>query len=159
MTAPSSLSKLRDPANPLLSRTQDSVGAVLDPLAKAVGATPIMGAPPPPWIRPDIISTSGYAQATPTAAAPVPITAYHKDALGYVHGKVALLTAAGAGANTVPFNIAAGWRPGELALFKMGDGGGNTWEVAVRPNGTFTIITVVGAGGLVTGLFSYLGEA
>ena len=85
-----SMLKLRGEGQP--SRVQDNVGATLNPLAEAVGTTPIMDAAPPAWIRPDIISTSGYAQAP----APLCDTAYHRDALGYVHGKASLLTAAGA---------------------------------------------------------------
>lgn len=38
-------------ANPELSRVQDQVVGTLNPIARAVGATPIGGAPLPGWIR------------------------------------------------------------------------------------------------------------
>lgn len=157
MSAPNQVNKLRG-GDGQSTRVQDSVGQILNPLATALQATPIMGAAPPSWIRPNIISTSGYAQV-PTGSSPFPPeTAYHKDALGYVHGKGSLVTAAGAGPNVVAFNIDAGYRPSELLIFLGSDGGGNIWEVSISPNGDFEVMSTLGAGDVVVITFTYLAE-
>lgn len=153
------LGKLRAPDEPLQTRVQDAVWGTLMPLAERVGKTPIMGAAPPPWLRPDIISTSGFAQATAGVTPFLPLTAFHKDALGYVHGKVGLITAAGVAGNITAFTMPIACRPLELMVAFMGDGGGvNVWETFVRPNGSFVIVDAVGAGGIVVGTFTYLAE-
>lgn len=159
MPPPSTASpKLREDGSPLASRVQDAIWNTLTPLAKRVGATPIMGASPPPWIRPDIISTSGFAQVATGATPFLPVTAFHKDALGYVHGKLGLVTAAGAGPVTV-FPMPVGYRPAETLSFFGGDGGGvNVWEFAVFQNGDLQIVSALGAGGLVVATFTYLAE-
>lgn len=158
MAPPNRVLRLRQPGQALSSRTQDATAAVLEPVAQQLGATPIMGAPPPSWVKPDIISSSGFAQGPSIAATPLPTTSFHKDALGYVHGKVNLITAAGVAGNVVAFNIAQGSRPGDLLPFLMSDGGGVVSEVTIGPDGNFTVVPAVGAGGLVVGTFTYLAE-
>lgn len=144
--------KLRALSTPTLSRTQDNVAAALDPLARALANTPIMGASPPPWIRPTLLN--GYAQA----AAPRPVTAFHKNALGYVHGKFALVTAAGCAANTRAFTLNAGFRPAETLLFVASDSTGLFWEIIIDGAGAFIVRTATVAGDVVAGAFSFLAE-
>ena len=153
MPSPTSIAKVRTGGDP--SRVQDNVGAVLTPLATRLNATPIMGAPPPPWIKPSIIAASGYADG----GAPFAFTGYHKDALGYVHARVVLTTAAGAAANTLVFTFEQGWRPSGLMLFLGGDGGGATWETTLDQTGAFKVVTATAAGDLVVTSFSFLAEA
>lgn len=135
------------------NREQDAIGQVLDPLAEAVGNTPIMGASPPPWIRPAL--AGGFADV----GAPFALTAYHKDALGYVHGKFTLVTAAGAVANTTAFMLDKSHCPLETLLGLASDGAGLTWEFTINSVGAFVIITATAAGDVVAGTFSFLAGA
>lgn len=137
-----------------LARAQDNIGATVTPVVTAVNRTPIGGAPPPPWVYAVIIAASGYAQV----AAPAPRTAYHKDALGYVHGKVALTTAAGAGPNVIAFTLDLGYRPSETLAFAGSDLAGNVWDATISANGSFTIVSTLAAAGVFQGTFTYLAE-
>lgn len=152
MPPPSSLQKLRQPGQPLLSRTQDATAAVLNPLAEAVGATPIMGAPPPPWILPDIVN--GYAQA----AAPQPLCAFHADALGYVHAKISLTHAAGAAAGTAALVFPKGARPSETLTLSGNDAAGAAVAMTLDGSGNFSNLAVLAAAATVRLVFSFLAE-
>jgi hypothetical protein len=157
VSAPTQLNKLRGDGQP--SRVQDNVGQVIDPLAKAVGKTPIMGAPPPPWIRPNIEAASNYEQAPSSTAVPLPLLSYHKDALGYVHGRIAVLAkAGGAAANAVVWVMPSGYRPEAFELWTLSDGAGLVWEMAAYPNGNVTMISALAAGDVAIGSFLYLAE-
>lgn len=142
--------RLRGEGQP--TRAQDNVAAVLDPLAEAVGNTPIMGAAPPAWIRPDL--TGGYSQT----AAPQPITAFHKDALGYVHVKVGLTHAAGTAAGTTAFTFPAGYRPSETLTFAGSDAVGLLVAMTLTMAGVFANLAVLAAGDQVRLNFTFLAE-
>ena len=43
------------------SRTQDNIAGQLQPISDALSRTPIMGAPPPAWVKADLLN--GYASA------------------------------------------------------------------------------------------------
>lgn len=152
MPPPQRLLKLRQPGQSLSSRTQDATGAVLNPVAEAVGATPIMGAPPPPWIRPDLLAASGFTDV----GAPFALTAYHRDCLGYVHVKFTLVTAAGAGGGTTVFLFDKSCRQSEALFFIAGDGNGNFREVSVDPTGAFVVIPATAGGDVLAGSFTFL---
>lgn len=137
MAAPTSVQKLRGQAHD--ARTQDNVGAVVNPMARSVGMTPIMGAPPPSWIRPD------YAADFVNLA--LRETAYHRDALGYTWLKLAASTAAGVAANSAIATLAQGYRPSEV----LGLVGFNGTTFAVNPfavstAGVITTLVAIAAG-------------
>lgn len=144
--------------DPELSRWTQAANAVFRPVAEAVANTPMLGAPPPPWINVGILPASGYVQV-PTGVAPfLPKTAHHRNALSYVYGKLAVTTAAGSGP-AVLFNLPTGSRPSELVSFFGGDGGGtNVWELAVHPDGDVEVISTTGAGDVVVATFTFLAE-
>jgi hypothetical protein len=147
----SRFSVLRDAANPLNARVQDNINQVLGPLAKAVMATPIMGAPPPPWIRPDL-----RADFVPTANFAVP--GYFKDCLGFVHLKGSVTTAAGAGIGTVIFQLPMGYRPAEYQRFSV-EGTLSTYQcLQIGPDGFVVPAVAIGAGGNTFLTLSFLGE-
>lgn len=148
--ASSSVLKLRGGAHD--SRTTDNVSAVLNPLAEAVGNTPIMGADPPAWIRPDL--AGGYSQT----AAPQPITAFHKDALGYVHAKIGLTHAAGCAAGTTAFTFPLDYRPSETLTLSLSDGAGLFVAMTVAATGAFANLAILAAATDVRGVFSFLAE-
>lgn len=149
MASPSFLKVRSSDADP--SRVQDNVNQTLQPIATALNATPIMGAPPPSWVRPALVggfTNVGGAQA---------LLAYHRDALGYVHLKGALTNTAGCAANTVITDLPAGYRPSELLRFAVA-GTAGAQLVSVAPNGAVTVLLVVAAAGLVGLQFSFLAE-
>lgn len=91
------------------SRTQDNVNGVLQPVAKAVMNTPIMGAPAPVWVLPDLLNGwVNFGGAFATAA-------FHKDCLGYVHLRGTIKSGT-VGSNA--FVLPMGYRP--LSLLNQG---------------------------------------
>ena len=136
VSAPTRFQKLRGDGQPV--RTQDNVGAVLDPLAEAVGNTPIMGAPPPPPIRPDLLN--GFEDL----GDPYALTSYHRDALGYVHLTLHVQNSAGTTTVTV-FDLDQGYRPGATLVFAGTDGGGGVFEFSINAAGEVENITTFGA--------------
>ena len=152
MSAPANFLKLRG-IDATQTRTQDNINGTLAPVAAALGATPIMGAPPPAWIRPDILN--GYGQL----AAPLPLCAYHKDALGYVHTKIALDHAAGAVAGTVAFVYGSGYRPSETLTFSGCDAAGVLMAMTLDSAGNLSNLAALAAADTVRMCFSFLAEA
>lgn len=150
VSAPSKVIKLRGDGQQV--RAQDNVGQVLDPMAKALYATPIMGAEPPAWILLDILN--GYSQT----AAPQPATAHHTDALGYVHAKVALTHAAGCAVGTVAFQFPLGSRPSETLTFTGSDAFGLLMAFSVDGSGNFANLAVLVAADQARLVFSFLAE-
>lgn len=148
MSGPNQLQKLRGEGQ--ATRVQDNIGQILNPLAARVNATPIGGAPPPPWIRPSLVG--GYSQA----AAPQPVCAYHKDALGYVHTKLSMTHATGPAAGVVAFTYGLGFRQGEVLTFTLADGFGLSVMMVVSPNGEISNLTPIPAGDDVRGYFVFL---
>jgi len=154
VTAPTAVNKLRGEAHD--ARTTDNVSAVLNPLAAAVGATPIMGAAPPSWIRPDPVA--GFVQLTSIAVGfGVQQTAYHRDALGYTWLKVALTTAAGSAPNAPLFTLISGYRPEEdTALTAFNGTTGAVSPLGVARSGVVSSLAALGAGESIVGYVSFL---
>jgi hypothetical protein len=138
---------------PSESRTQDNVQTVLGPLANRLGATPIMGAAPPAWIRTAL--SGGF-----TTLAPLTLPAYHRDALGYVHVKGVLVNLTGApiAGGVVAFTLPAGYRPNESRGFPSNDGAGGAQEVVVTPAGAVSFLLAVANAGSGSVEFSFLAE-
>lgn len=114
-----------------LARIQDNISTVLGPTAAALQATPIMGAPPPAWIRPPTlngwIATGGFAEP-----------AFHRDALGYVHVKGAFTNSLGVANAAVIFTLPIGYRPGEVNLFGVVGAGAAPQFVTIALDGSVT---------------------
>lgn len=150
--------KLRTSADPELTRVQDGLASTVYPSLARLAKTPLLGAQPPPWLNVGIISTSGYAQMTTGATPFLPKTAHHTDALGYVHGKLSVVTAAGSGP-AVLFEMPKGSRPLELVPFFGTDGSGASgWELGVHPDGRVEVFSTLAAGDIVVANFTYLAE-
>lgn len=77
MPPPTVFARLRSGAE--LSRVQDQVASVVNPVAQAVGTTPMLGAAPPAWLPADLLN--GFTWVGGTTAQP----SSHLDALRYVH--------------------------------------------------------------------------
>lgn len=149
MTAPSQFPRLRGDAHD--SRTQDNIAGTLTPIASALNATPIMGAAAPAWIAPDLVADfanygSGFA-----------VAGYHKDCLGYVHGKGKITSAAGVAIGFVMLILPTGYRPSETLTFAV-EGSGAFQSIRVAPNGEVSPAIAVAAGGTVDLDFSFLAE-
>lgn len=131
--------RLRGP-DELATRTQDGIAGQLQPVAKALAATPIMGAAAPPWQLPDLLN--GFANAGGALA----VAGYHRDALGYVHMKGELTHAAGCAAGTQILLLPLAYRPRE------------TMRIAVPVTPGAQWITITGAGVVSTGFLIAAGE-
>ncbi len=134
------------------SQTQDNIAQQLQPISTALAKTPIMGAAPPPWIKPNLLNGIANVPA-PNAAA-----GFHRDALGYVHSKGLVAHAAGAVAGTVVMIFPPGYRPSELLTLVIERNGAVGGLVTVAPTGIVTFVFSMGVG-LANGLFfSFLAE-
>ena len=151
MAAPSRFLKLRAGEDAQSSRVQDSIDATLGPIADRLNQTPIMGAAAPAWISPsllaDFVNVTGQAPA-----------GYHKDALGYVHGKGRVSTAAGQAANVALFVLGSGYRPKEPQSFPVRGNGATFQSLTVAVNGSVSIDVLIAAGGTVDLAFTFLAE-
>lgn len=164
MVAPNSTLKLRGEGHD--SRTTDNVSAVLNPLAQAVGATPIMGSPPPSWIRADYrsgaaMAATGFLDVAPAsvAGATPQQTIFHRDALGYVWMHVAAVTAAGVAGGAAMLTLPQAYRPAQpstMPAFNATTGALNQLTISVA--GVVATVPAVGAGQSVVGYFSFLAE-
>jgi len=128
------------------SRTQDNISATLEPIAKALQNTPIMGAPPPPLVIPSLLNgfsaVSGYKLG------------YRVSALRElrVTGRVsvAVLTAA----TTVIFNLPVGLRPSGYKNFAVFGAAAPT-AIAVGENGDVLTLFAMNPGDAVCLEFSF----
>lgn len=134
------------------NRTQDGITNVLGSVAKAVINTPIMGAPPPPWIKPSLLN--GWISTT----AGIAFISFHKDALGYVHVGGYGTNAAGVAGFTPVFTMPPGYRPNGVRIFAVRGTALSAQFVEVAPDGIVRTQIVVAAGGDCTFEFSYLAE-
>jgi hypothetical protein len=151
MTTPTKMVKIRN-ADAHVSRVQDNVSAVLDPVAQSVGSTPIMGAPPPAWVALSLLAD--FAQTTGQA-----VSAYHKDALGYVHSKGSVTTAAGQAAGVAVVGpLPLGCRPKEPQRLSVRGNAGAVQAIVIGIDGTLKLDVAVAAGGTVDLGFSFLAE-
>lgn len=149
---PPNFLKLRNAGDIQSNRVQDNVSATLGPVATALANTPIMGAPPPSWIRPALLSDfvnvgGGFA-----------LTAYNRDALGYVHSKGVVSTAAGHAAGTAIYSLPMGYRPSETQRFPVRGNAGAVQSVVISPNGLVACGLVIAAAGTIDLVFSFLAE-
>ena len=151
--------KVRGPDG-LVSRTQDNVAGQLGPVAKAVAATPLMGAAPPAWIR--ITYAQDFTDAAGAGAGATfspPQSAYHRDALGYVWVKLATLTAAGSAALSTMAVLPLGYRPRDFNIFPVLNAAtGAIVPLGVTPTGLLTPVAILGAGAGIKGYFSFLAD-
>lgn len=105
----SKFTQLNDRAQPHSSQVQARVNQVVEPVATAVNATPIGGAAPPAWIRPNF--GTSWADLNSSGSA---VLAFHKDALGYVHLKGVIANTSGAPNAGTICTLPLGCRPLEL---------------------------------------------
>lgn len=151
MNTPARIAKLRT-QSPELSRVQDNVARVVEPTTAALAKTPIMGAPPPSWVNLPFL-----ADFTQTAGQAVP--AFHRDALGYIHSKGSVTTAAGQAAGTAVVGaLTKGNRPKEPQRLSVRGNAGAAQAIIVGTDGTLTLDVAVAAGGTVDLAFSFLAE-
>ena len=94
--------------DPLVSRLQDNVSALVGPVAEALQSTPIMGAAPPPWTLAQLLN--GYVSASAFIPGFFP-PAWQLDALGYVHLRGGVAHVAGTAAFTTLFILPLAMRP------------------------------------------------
>jgi hypothetical protein len=148
VSSPNQIQKLRGDGQP--ARVQDNVGAVLDPIAKALSQTPIMGTAPT-WTALQV--TTGFAATAGFATA-----AHYKDSLFRVWVKGALTCAAGCAANTTIATMPSGSRPRETQRKSVMGTGGTAQFVSIAPTGVVTNVLLIGAGGTIDIDFSFLAE-
>ena len=144
-------SKIRS-SDPIISRVQDMIADQVNPAAKAWAATPIMGAPPPPWVGLSLLAdfvNAGGGEA---------VAASHLDALGYVHLKGLILTAAGTAAGTLIMTLPAGQRPKETQRFAVRGNTATAQFLKLLPTGALSHDIVIAAGGTLSLSISYLAE-
>ncbi len=138
--------------SPKPGQTQDNVSTQLQPIAKALSATPIMGAPPPDWIKPDL--ANGYSNT----AGGFDVAGYHKDALGYVHIKGSLTHVAGTAAATTAFTLPKSYRPLLTQRFSVRGDAGAVQAVVIANDGQVSNDLVIAAAGTIDLALSFLGE-
>ncbi len=151
MANPTVFPKLRGGPE-LTTRAQDSVDIVLRPLAQAVGATPIMGAPAPPWLAPGL--QNGFINLT---AGFVP-AGYHRDALGYVWARAVLQSTPGAAAGTTLFELDPGYRPLFSLLFAVYGDAATLQFIVITPTGLIQNQVAMAAGTNIGFHVSFLAE-
>lgn len=153
MSAPNQIQKLRGEGQP--ARVQDNVGQVLNPVAQALSQTPIMGAPPPPWIPFYVLTgwTAHYLHQPGTA-----VPAFHRDALGYVHVKGVWHNSSGGPSSANMTQFPLGYRPAEENDFPAAVSGGNAQSVIVTPDGFMRPDANVPNNGHIHTSFSFLAE-
>jgi hypothetical protein len=152
MAAADAFLKLRGSGvQPAVARAQDNIAATVNPVVSAVNKTPIGGAAAPSW-QP-LALLGGFAPVTGRST-----TAYHVDALKYVHFKTGVANAAGCVANTTLATMPAGTWPKETACFSVRGTGSTAQFITVSSKGVVSVDVAVAAGGTVDGYFSYLAE-
>lgn len=149
MPPPGTFPRIR--SGPELARVQDAIASTVNPVTQAVVSTPIMGAAPPPWQPPDLL-----ADFLPVAGQAAP--GYHRDALGYAHGKGCVSTATGQAAGTVVYVIPAGYRPSEPQRVPVRGNGASYQSLTIAPTGDVSIDVVIAAAGTVDLAFTFLTE-
>jgi hypothetical protein len=150
MVTPTRFPRLRGEGQP--SRAQDNIAGTLDPVARALAATPIMGAPAPTWIQPSLLgdlTNLGGGNAT---------AGYHKNALGYVWMKGVITSAAGLAGGTQLLQLDMGYRPSETILFPVWSDAGAGQAISVDPSGIVFCQAAVGVAGWLTLNVSFLAE-
>lgn len=143
--------KLRG-ADAQASRAQDNIAGQLQPIATALAKTPIMGAPAPSWIAPSLVQ--GFANTGGALA----VAGFHKDALGYFHGKGNITHAVGTAAGTTVLTLPIGYRPRETQSFPVFGTAATIQFLQVAPNGIVSNHVLIAAGGSFEFAISFLTE-
>lgn len=152
--ASNALTNLRG-RDPGANRQTDAIDRLVTPVCKAVMATPIMGAKPPAWIRPQL--ESGFVdQGVGFAGVDYAPARYHKDALGYVHVQGYVTTPGGVAALSPVFTLPPGYRS-RLGLAEVANSGGFA-VIVLRETGQLIVAGALGAGAGLTLNFSFLAE-
>lgn len=138
--------------DPLQSRQADATANTVTPFLTRLAATPIMGAPAPPWIAPTLLTPWAnfggvYAKA-----------GFHKDALGYVHVKGVLSNASGAGTSNVVFVLPVGYRPKETNRFAVEGNAVSAQFISVDAQGNVRPEVAVAASGSCDITCTFLAE-
>jgi hypothetical protein len=144
------LTNLRGP-DPGANRQTDAISRLVEPVCKAVMASPIMGAKPPAWIRPPL--ENGFLDIG-GGQAPV---RYHRDALGYVHVHGYVTAPAGAAAGAVIATLPPGYRPDLQVAFVANCAFGFN-VVGLPANGALFVVYALGVGQGLAFSFSFLAE-
>lgn len=151
--ASNALTNLRGP-DPSANRQTDAISRLVEPVCKAVMATPIMGAKPPAWIRPPFLN--GFLDYS---SAPVIFVQarYHRDALGYVHVQCSVRNPSGAPAYSVVFNLPPGYRANADMVITVVQ---NATPVAavLRANGNLELVPAMLATDNIHAVFTFLAE-
>lgn len=151
MAAPNTFPVVREQGNTHSSRVQDNINATLEPLSRALNATPIMGGSTPVWVKPnltaDFVVITGQAQP-----------GYHRDALSYAHLKGTVSTAAGKAAGSTIFTLPDGYRPREPLRISVRGTAGAVQALVVAANGIVSNDVIIGAGGTIDLNVSFLVE-
>lgn len=143
---------LRTPEQPQQSRVQDGIASVVNPAVKALQNTPIMGAPPPAWIRPDLLNGwVNYGNACE-------VIAFHRDALGYVHAKGVLINNTGGALAAVIMLFPKAHRPAFTQRFAVMGDAGTSQAISVFATGFAQPIVAVPNGGTCDFAFTFLAE-
>lgn len=151
--ATSRFNVLRETGDALASRLQDNIAGVLTPVARAVMATPIMGAPPPPWVAANLLNA--WVNINPTNSL-YPPAAYHRDALGYVHLRGYIVNGT---LNATVLTLPAAYRPAYRMTFVAASFGGAGFSVIeVRADGDVFCTEPVGTTNLVLDSVYFLAE-
>lgn len=138
-------------SDPGANRQTDAISRLVEPVAKAVMATPIMGAKPPAWIRPPL--QGGFVNG----GAPWAPARYHRDALGYVHAQGYTINPAGTGAMAPIFTFPSGYRPAMDLVFVANSSVGYFF-LTLTSSGTLGTFGGVLPGTVITFTFSFLAE-
>lgn len=148
--ASNALTNLRG-QDPGANRQTDTIARLVEPVAKAVMATPIMGAKPPAWIRPPL--QSGFRDR---GGGYVPVR-YHRDALGYVHVQGYVTSPAGAAGGAPIATLPPGFRP-DYGLGFVANFSGGFNVVGLSAAGVMVVVYAVAAGQGLNFTFNFLAE-
>lgn len=151
VTSPTQFPRLRGGPE-LTTRAQDNINSTLGPLAEALNATPIMGAPPPAWLRPSLLN--GFVDRGTTNEA----SGYHKDALGYVWLTGVITHATGVAGGTLLLVMPLGYRPRGTIIIPVWSSAGAGQAISINADGTTFCQAAVAAAGWLTLNASWLAE-
>lgn len=122
---------LRVPSQPALTRTQDAITQVLNPMATALQNTPMMGSPAPAWIS-ATFNDASWVNAGGTGANAFATAQFHLDALNYVHVKGVVKTSIARAAASTIFVLPSGYGPKETHVIAA-------WDLTAGAATAFTV--------------------
>jgi hypothetical protein len=148
--ASNSLTNLRG-SDPGANRQTDAIARLVEPVAKAVMSTPIMGAKPPAWIQPQL--GSGFVNVGGGWAP----TRYHKSALGYVYVQSFVTAPAGVAGYSTITTLPPGYRP-DLDFVSIANSNTGHSVVVMTSVGVLYVVGALAAGEVLAFNFSFLSE-